>query len=223
MSTTVLVPDDSNRFRNALLAAAAFHLLVLALSPPRPRPAVVPRPPETAIFVVDEAPRPRPVEPTPSRPEQPATQTAIWIPVPEAPEPLIPFEVLPPLVLPPPEVGVVVEIPDPPPPPAAADAEGPIEVSGLVVAPRRLHAPPPVTPPLAQRLGIQGEVVLEAVIDRRGSLIDLRVVDGPGFGLEQASLAAVRGWRFAPATLDGVPVAVRWRLTVSFRRSPRSG
>jgi protein TonB len=72
-------------------------------------------------------------------------------------------------------------------------------------------------PGLALRARRFGDVVLQATIDRSGTLVDLEVVSGPGLGLEEAALRAVRTWRFAPATLDGSPVAVRWRLVVSFR------
>jgi protein TonB len=38
-----------------------------------------------------------------------------------------------------------------------------------------------------------------------------------GMGLDEKAMAAVKQWRFQPATLDGRPVAVRISVEVSFR------
>jgi protein TonB len=75
----------------------------------------------------------------------------------------------------------------------------------------------PAYPELARRLRREGVVVLEAVIDRSGNVVDARVLTDPGFGLGEAALAAVRTWRYQPATLDGRPVSVYLTVTVTFQ------
>ena len=56
----------------------------------------------------------------------------------------------------------------------------------------------------------------EAVIDEQGRVTDVRLLRGLPMGLDQEALAAVRQWRFTPATLQGKPVKVYFSLTVSF-------
>ena len=64
---------------------------------------------------------------------------------------------------------------------------------------------------------IQGDVLIEATIDREGEVHDVRVVHGLRDDLDAAAVAAVSKWRFRPGTLAGRPVEVRYRLTVEFR------
>lgn len=46
---------------------------------------------------------------------------------------------------------------------------------------------------------------------------DVKVLRGAPFGMTEAAVEAVRGWRFRPATREGEPVAVYYQLTVRFR------
>ena len=68
----------------------------------------------------------------------------------------------------------------------------------------------------ARRANVTGEVVLEIVVRRDGSVGDVRILQRLGSGLEQRAIAAVRQWRFAPATLKGVPVDVIVEVAVEF-------
>ena len=51
----------------------------------------------------------------------------------------------------------------------------------------------------ARRRTIEGDVVLEIVVRRDGSVGDVRVLQGLGGGLNERAMQAVRQWRFAPA------------------------
>ena len=55
---------------------------------------------------------------------------------------------------------------------------------------------------------VTGEVILETVIDPEGCVREARVLKGLPFGLNESALAAVKGWAFEPAKLDGTPVRV---------------
>ena len=68
----------------------------------------------------------------------------------------------------------------------------------------------------ARRRGIKGDVVLEIVVRRDGTVGDVTVLQGLGAGLEQRAIAAVRQWRFAPATRRGTPVDVIVEVAVEF-------
>jgi TonB family protein len=69
----------------------------------------------------------------------------------------------------------------------------------------------------ARRRGIQGEVLLEIVIGRDGSVGDVRVVRGLDRGLDQRAIEAVRQWRFSPAKRRGVPVDLLVEVAVEFK------
>lgn len=69
----------------------------------------------------------------------------------------------------------------------------------------------------ARRHRIQGIVLVSALIDTEGKPTDLRVDKPLGYGLDEQALDSVRQYEFKPATKDGVPVAVRITVEVSFR------
>ena len=68
----------------------------------------------------------------------------------------------------------------------------------------------------ARRRGLTGDVVLEIVVRRDGSVGDVTVLQGLGSGLDQRAVAAVRQWRFDPAKRRGVPVDVIVEVAVEF-------
>jgi TonB family protein len=54
--------------------------------------------------------------------------------------------------------------------------------------------------------GVQGDVVVEVTIDARGNIVAKRILQRIGYGIDEKVLAALEGWRFTPATQDGVPI-----------------
>ena len=69
----------------------------------------------------------------------------------------------------------------------------------------------------ARRRAIEGEVVLEIVVKRDGSVGQVRVLLSLGGGLEQKAVDAVRQWKFTPATRYGAPVDVVVEASVGFK------
>ena len=69
----------------------------------------------------------------------------------------------------------------------------------------------------ARRSNLEGEVVLEIVVRRDGSVSDVKLVSGLPAGLNDRAIAAVRQWRFAPATRFGQPVDVIVEVAVEFK------
>jgi len=60
--------------------------------------------------------------------------------------------------------------------------------------------------------------VLQIVVTAEGQAENISVIRGPGFGLEQTVIDAVRTWRFKPAHgRDGNPVATAVPVEVTFR------
>ena len=73
----------------------------------------------------------------------------------------------------------------------------------------------PQYPIIAKTAGVQGSVVLAAIISREGTIEQLQVVSGHPF-LVPAALRAVREWRYRPYVLNGAPVEVDTQITVNF-------
>jgi TonB family protein len=68
-------------------------------------------------------------------------------------------------------------------------------------------------------LGIQGIVILDALIDCRGAVTDVRVVASPDQLLTDAAVAAVRGWKYEPARYRDSVVSFRIGITIRYRLS----
>ena len=54
--------------------------------------------------------------------------------------------------------------------------------------------------------GVQGDVIVEVTIDEQGNVVKTAVLKGIRNDLDQKVIATVLGWRFKPATQDGVPI-----------------
>jgi len=73
----------------------------------------------------------------------------------------------------------------------------------------------PPYPAIAQTARVQGDVVLQAIIDKEGNIQDLALVSGHPM-LVKAALDAVRQWHYRPYLLNGQPVEVETTITVIF-------
>lgn len=96
-----------------------------------------------------------------------------------------------------------------------------IRVGGNVQATKLLSEVKPVYPRDAQDRGIEGTVLLRAVIGTDGGLLSVNPINSlVDPELTQAALDAVRQWRYQPTLLNGVPVEVATTITVNFRLAP---
>jgi len=75
---------------------------------------------------------------------------------------------------------------------------------------------PPLYPSSARSAGIEGTVVLEALINEEGHVQDITVKKGPPL-LARAAIDAVKQWRYQPYLLDDSPVRVTTEISISFR------
>jgi len=88
---------------------------------------------------------------------------------------------------------------------------------GGTSVPSCLHCPSPKYSDKARAAKYQGTVVLQVTISVEGRATNISVVKGPGMGLEEKSIEAVRKWKFKPAIdAEGNPVAVIVPIEVSF-------
>ncbi len=93
---------------------------------------------------------------------------------------------------------------------------GPLRAGGPVTTPFVLERARPEYPVLARNARVEGEVILEAVILRDGTVGDIRVVRALRLGCTQAAIEALRQWKFLPGTYHGIPTDVYFELTVEF-------
>ncbi len=106
---------------------------------------------------------------------------------------------------------------------AAALAQGvtqaspPERVGDNVSRPEIIHQVAPVYTELARRARVSGTVIVEAIIDEQGDVVNTRVLKEQPLGLDQAAVEAVKAWKFKPAMKAGKPVKVYYVLTVNFQ------
>ena len=104
----------------------------------------------------------------------------------------------------------IAEVLPPPTPPATR----PPIISRMMEG-NLVHRVQPDYPQIARMAGIQGPVVLRAVISKAGAIENLQLVSGHPM-LVKAAIDAVRQWRYRPYLLNGQPVEVDTQITVNF-------
>jgi protein TonB len=113
-------------------------------------------------------------------------------------------------------LGGIGHAPPPAPPrPTPVAHKGPYRVGGKVQAPRLIRQVQPEYPPLAKQARIQGDVVIDSVIDTQGRVTEMEVVSGSPL-LVQSAIQALGQWRYQPKLLNGQPVAVDMLVTLHF-------
>ena len=177
-----------------------------AATPPRPEPVQVTRPPPRRMAFRRTEPPPNDAPPTEAKPEEPppvvvgltlrSTTTAGSFDAP---------------------VGNTLagKTPD--------KATNPANVAPLPAPLYELDSQPTVIgdvripyPEDARSRGIEGTVVLSVLVDETGKVRAVKVISGPGAGLDQAAAKAVERIRFRPATRKGQPVAAQITYRYTF-------
>jgi TonB family protein len=90
-----------------------------------------------------------------------------------------------------------------------------VNVSSGVMAANLVSSPKPSYPTLASLTHTQGNVVMQAVISKEGTVEEVHVIKGHRL-LRGAAKNAVRNWRYRPYKIDGVPVDVATTVSVDF-------
>jgi TonB family protein len=92
----------------------------------------------------------------------------------------------------------------------------PLTVSPEIMSRNITFKSKPIYPEDARRAGVEGVVVLDAVIGADGRVRRLTPVKGPDL-LVRSATAAVESWRFEPYLFDGKPRNVETTITVEFK------
>lgn len=103
-------------------------------------------------------------------------------------------------------------------PPRSGDNTGGDALPADAQRPKKIADVRPVYPSLALAARVQGVVRIEAIIRKDGTVKEAKVVRSVPL-LDQAALAAVRQWRYAPTIVNGEPVEVVVTVTVNFSLS----
>ena len=92
-----------------------------------------------------------------------------------------------------------------------------------VQAPRIVKETKPQYTKSARDAGIQGVVIMEAVVKTDGSVGDVTVKQSldTEHGLDAAAVNALKQWKFRPGTRDGKPVPVMVDVEMSFALAKR--
>lgn len=182
-------PSQRRLVWRALAGAIVLHGVVLVARMPHwgPDPVRVDAPMQQAMkiqFLSPPAPPkapPKPPEPEKKKIPRPDTHADEPEPVKEAPPP------------PPPAT--------PPGPPSAPAQTGPVRVAAGQ-GPGIIKKVQPRYPPMAQTARIEGNVVVDAVILKDGSVSEVKVLSSSNPMFDQACVDAVRQWRFTPGSQD---------------------
>jgi TonB family protein len=96
--------------------------------------------------------------------------------------------------------------------PTQPQAQVPADVMEKLVT----HRVDPDYPEAARPAKLKGVIVLDVVVGRDGSVVQMHARNGPEV-LAQAAMDAMRWWRFTPYRVDGQPVVVETTVAVEFK------
>jgi periplasmic protein TonB len=99
--------------------------------------------------------------------------------------------------------------------PPAIKPVAPVRAQTLLRPPVRLRDAAPTYPEMARIARVEGTVIIEAVINAGGEVIEAKVLRSVPL-LDQAAIDAVRQWKYTPSLLNGIPVPVVMTVTVTF-------
>jgi protein TonB len=197
--------------------------------PPPPPPAPEPPKPEP----VKEAPKPKPVvkiakaTPPPEPPKEMAPPPPNDAPPPEPPKTPVPLQ-----------VGISMssttsagsfaapvgnttygKLPEKAPVAAEVKAYSAPKYTPVYQVDSEPEALAEVKPPYpedARRNNIEGSVTMAITIDHNGNVVNVRVINGPGYGLNEAARDAMRRVKFKPAVKGGEAVSTEIKYTYTF-------
>ena len=76
----------------------------------------------------------------------------------------------------------------------------------------------PKYPAAALKRGIEGQVMFNALISEEGDVVEVVVIQGMAGGFNEATVRAVKQWKYEPAVKDGEKVKVWKPITITFKK-----
>jgi TonB family protein len=106
-------------------------------------------------------------------------------------------------------VGSAGSVASPGPPPAAVKG-------GQLLQPKLISSVASTYPAAAKAAHVQGDVLIDALIDSTGKVAATKVINGSPL-LQQAAVDSLRFWKYEPARLNGEPIPIHIKVNVNFR------
>jgi protein TonB len=85
-----------------------------------------------------------------------------------------------------------------------------------MVKPKARSVPQPEYTASARTAGVEGKVRVKVTVDQAGKVIDVVIIQGLGYGLDEAAIFAARAAQFEPATQCGKPVQATFSISMRF-------
>ena len=208
--------EDTQSMKVAWIGALIFHfVLFITVFPSMGGAEFVAEEREAVVIKRYKPPTPPKEQPKKKVVKKTASRVPIPDPTPDEPEPIVAEEVefvedtdMPV------DTDFVVGMPSGGPP---VIDQGPMRVGGDIQEPERIVYVAPEYPELARRARMEGFVILQAVIDKQGNVMDVEVLRGLGLGLDVAAQDAVKQWKYTPTFYNGRPVEVLLTVNVVFQ------
>jgi len=210
--------DSRRRLRIAVAVAVLLHLVLAFITLPELTTEPLRPGPRSQVYVVQQVrftpPPPQAQQQIPKQ-KQRARKIPIPDPTPDEPEPIVTEEVeVPETDLS--DLDNVIFGSESIPSIPGGLGRWPMKVGSGVLPPQGIYQPQPRYTEEARLARIQGVVILEAVIDEEGNVVQVKVLKGLPMGLSESAVETASQWKYKPATLDGKPVPVYFNLTVRF-------
>lgn len=98
-------------------------------------------------------------------------------------------------------------------PMAAKDDDSCLEA---LIKPKPISIPQPTYADRAREANIEGKVRVELTVDESGNVVAARILEGLGYGLDEAALEAAKSSRFEPATRCGKATRTTFVIGIRF-------
>ena len=73
-------------------------------------------------------------------------------------------------------------------------------------------------PEIAKRVGVEGKVLVQALVDETGNVISVNTIKGIGSGCDEVAMDAVRNSKFTPGKQRGKNVKVQVTIPIVFKK-----
>jgi len=75
-----------------------------------------------------------------------------------------------------------------------------------------------VYPEIARRVGVEGKVIVQAIVDETGKVVSVNTIKGIGSGCDEVALDAVRNSKFTPGKQRGKTVKTQVTIPIVFKK-----
>ena len=75
-----------------------------------------------------------------------------------------------------------------------------------------------VYPEIARRVGVEGKVIVQAIVDENGNVISTNILKGIGSGCDEVALDAVNSSKFTPGKQRGKKVKTQITIPITFKK-----